>query len=89
MFNSMIKEGKFCTNIMKKDVNKEPVMIKEDDEDFESSTKWRIYDHIYVEGDPKIRDHCHITGKYRATAHRDCNINTELNHKMCVIFRNL
>ena len=39
MFNSMIKEGKFCTNIMKKDVNKEPVMIKEDDEDFESSTK--------------------------------------------------
>ena len=89
MFNSMAKEGTFCTNIMKKDVNKEPVMIKEDDEDFESSTKWRIYDHIYVEGDPKIRDHCHITGKYRATAHRDCNINTELNHKMCVIFRNL
>ena len=85
----MAKEGTFCTNIMKKDVNKEPVMIKEDDEDFESSTKWRIYDHIYVEGDPKIRDHCHITGKYRATAHRDCNINTELNHKMCVIFRNL
>ena len=39
MFNSMAKEGTFCTNIMKKDVNKEPVMIKEDDEDFESSTK--------------------------------------------------
>ena len=39
MFNSMVKEGTFCTNIMKKDVNKEPVMIKKDDKDFESSTK--------------------------------------------------
>ena len=85
----MAKEGTFCTNIMKKDVNKEPVMIKEDDEDFESSTKWWICDQVYVEGDPKIRDHCHITGKYRATAHRDCNINIELNPKMRIVFRNL
>ena len=74
---------------MKKDVNKEPVMIKEDDEDFESSTKWWICDQVYVEVDPKIRDHCHITGKYRATAHRDCNINIELNPKMRIVFRNL
>ena len=24
--------------------------------------------------DLKIRDHCHITGKYGSLAHRDCNI---------------
>ena len=29
----------------------------------------------------KIRDHCHITGKYRGSAHRDCNINVKLNEK--------
>ena len=29
----------------------------------------------------KIRDHCYITGKYRVSAHRDCNINVKLNEK--------
>ena len=29
----------------------------------------------------KIRDHCYITGKYRGSAHRDCNINVKLNEK--------
>ena len=34
-------------------------------------------------------DHCHITGKYRSAAHRDCNINLKLNHKIPIIFHNL
>ena len=32
-------------------------------------------DSSYVDGDVKVRDHCHNTGKYRDSAHRDCNIN--------------
>ena len=24
--------------------------------------------------DPKVRDHCHYTGKYRGPAHRNCNL---------------
>ena len=36
-----------------------------------------------------IRDHCHIIGKYRGSAHRDCNINVKLNHKTSVVFHNL
>ena len=46
---------------MKKHFNKELVMTKEDDEDIENSTKCWIYDNVYVEGDLKVRDHCHIT----------------------------
>ena len=34
---------------------------------------------ILKENDVKVRDHCHITGKYRDSAHRDCNINVKLN----------
>ena len=37
--NSMIKERKYCRGLMKKDFSKELVMIKEDDENFEKSTK--------------------------------------------------
>ena len=35
----------------------------------------------------KSRDHCHITGKYKSSTHRDCNINVELNQKF--LFYNL
>ena len=36
-------------------------MTKKDDEDFKNSSKYYICDQDYVEGDVKIRDHCHIT----------------------------
>ena len=39
--------------------------------------------------DEKIRDHCHITRKFRGTAHRSCNINFQLTKKIPVIFHNL
>ena len=39
--------------------------------------------------DVKVRDHCHITGKYRDSEHRDCNINLKLNHKTPVVFHNI
>ena len=72
--NSMIEESKYCTNIMKKHFNKELVMTKKDDENFENSTKCWICDNVCIDDDVKVRDHCHITGKYRGSAYRDCNI---------------
>ena len=69
---------------MKNHFNKELVMTKNDNEDFESSNKSWIYNNDYIDGDVKVRDHCHITGKYR-----DCNINVNSNHKIPVVFHNL
>ena len=54
---------------MKKHVNRELTMTKGDDEDFENSTKCRIFNSDYVDGKVKVRDHCHITGKHRGSAH--------------------
>ena len=59
-------------------------MNKEDNEDFRNSTKCCIWDNDYVENDVKIRDHCHTTGKYRGSAHRDYNISIKLNHEISV-----
>ena len=47
---------------------------KEEEEQFKSTnTCWICEKRIY-NGDEKVRDHCHVTGKYRGAAHRDCNI---------------
>ena len=43
----------------------------------------------YIDGNEKVRDHCHITGKYRGSAHRDCNINVKVNYKITVVFQNV
>ena len=72
--------------MMKKDFKKELVMAKEDKEDFENSTKCWICDHDYVAHNIKLRNHCHITRKYRSSAHRDCHINLKLNWKIPVAF---
>ena len=65
------------------------MITKKDNDDSENSTKCYICDKDYIDNDVKVRDHCHITGKYRGSAHRDCNINVKLNHKILVVFRNL
>ena len=64
-------------------------MTKKGDEDFENSTKCWICDNDYVDGNVKVRDHCHITGKYRGSTLRDGNINVKLNHKIPIVFHNL
>ena len=43
----------------------------------------------YSEKDIRVRDHCHITGKYRGSADQDCDINYRLTDKILVIFHNL
>ena len=63
----MIEESKYCSDMMEKHCNKELVMTKEDNEDPENSTKCCICDNDYVVNDVKVRDHCHINGRYRGS----------------------
>ena len=45
----MTEESKHCKNVMKKHFNKELVMTKEDNEDFENSTTCWICDKDYID----------------------------------------
>ena len=36
-----------------------------------------------------MQDHCHFTGKYRGSTHRERNINIKLNHNVPVVFHNV
>ena len=48
---------------MKKHFNKKLLKTKKVDEGFENSTNCWICGDTYVDGDVKVRDNCHITGK--------------------------
>ena len=64
-------------------------MSTEDEERFQLSNKCWISDKLFDMGNNKIRDHFHITRKYRRSAHWSCNVNLWLTKKDPVIFHNL
>ena len=37
----------------------------------------------------KLRDNCHVTGRFRGATHNKCNINLRLPKKLPIIFHNL
>ena len=51
------------------------IMTKENEEDFKNNNICRFCEK-YILSD-KVRDHCHLTGKYRGPAHNTCNINVK------------
>ena len=65
------------------------MMTKGSNEDFKSSTKGWMCDNDCTDNDVKVRDYCHVTGKYWGSAHSDCNINIKLNCKIPIVFQNL
>ena len=64
-------------------------MSAEEKEKFQLSNSCWICNKLFDVGDKKVRDHCHITGKYRGAAHFSCNTNLKLSKKVPVIFYNL
>ena len=64
-------------------------MSEKDEQIFQLSNKCWICDKLFDVGDNKVRDHCHITGKYRGFDHWSCNSKLWLTKKVPVIFHNL
>ena len=89
---NMLEEVKYCKKVMKKHFDKPLRMTEVDEEEFKKGTTCHICDKKYTEKDIRVRDHCHITGKYRGSAHQDCNLKLRINPKeikIPVIFHNL
>ena len=56
-----------------KNTKKDIIMTKEDEEKYKNNNLCRFCEKN-IESD-KVRDHCHLTGKYRGPSHNICNIN--------------
>ena len=55
----------YCKQIIKKHFNQNLAMSAEDEERFQPSNKSWICSKLFSVGDNKVRDHDHVTGKYR------------------------
>ena len=62
----------FCRNL---------IMSAEEEEEFYRSNIFWICGKLFEISGEKVRDHCHIRGKYRGAAHWICNINLKLSKK--------
>ena len=60
----------FYFNNTKKDI----VLSKKDEEDYKNINICRFCEKEIFD---KVREHCHLTGKYRGPAHNTCNINVK------------
>ena len=74
---------------MKKHFNKNLIMSVEEEHLFQQSNSCWICKKIINDDNEKVRDHCHITSKFRAATHQICNLNFQLTKRIPVIFQNL
>ena len=81
---AILKEYDYYRKVIKKHLNKNLVMCAKDEERFQSSNKYWIYNKVF-----NVGDNDHIAGKYRGSAHWNCNINRKLTKKVPLIFHNL
>ena len=70
----MLKEVKYCKAVIKKHFNKPLVMTEVDEQHFKTMDGCHICGEKYTDKDVRVRDHCHIIGKFRGSAHQECNL---------------
>ena len=85
----ILNECNYYRNIMKRYFCKNLIMSAEETELFEMTNICWSCVKVIENTDDKVKDHCHITGKYRRVAHYSCNINLKITKNVSVIFHNL
>ena len=89
---NMLEEVEYCKAVIKKHFNKPLFMTEVDEQHFKTMDGCHICGEKYTDKDVRVRDHCHITGKFRGSAHQECNLKFRIkpeNLKKPVIFHNL
>ncbi|XP_024879110.1 uncharacterized protein LOC112459306 [Temnothorax curvispinosus] len=64
-------------------------LTQDEREIFHSATHCHICEKPFEPDDVRVRDHCHLTGRYRGPAHSNCNLNYTDSHYIPIIFHNL
>ena len=78
----ILNEHNYCRKITRKYFCKNLIMSAEENERFEMTNICWICDKLIENTDNKVRNHWHITGKYRGAAHYSCNIDLKITKKV-------
>ena len=65
---AILKEYQYCKKVMNKHFSKN-LIVSEEEEEFQSRNMCWICEKLIENDDEKVRDYCHITGRFRAPAH--------------------
>ena len=87
--DAILREYEYCKDVIRNYFNKNLIMSVEEEEMFQLSNKWCICGKLFDLLDEKVRDHCHVSGKFRGTAHFSCNANSKISKRVPVVFHNL
>lgn len=86
VFLQRLLEEESTLNEVKKSVIPMEITVEEEN-NFKTSELCHICKTFL--GDDRVKDHCHVTGKYRGSAHNKCNLNYKFSSKIPVIIHNL
>ena len=74
----------YCNQVIKENFNKKLTLTINDERKYtDSEICWICNEKL---DETKVRDHCHITGNYRGTAHNQCNLKLKIPKKLPIIF---
>ena len=63
----ILNKYEHCKNGMKKHFNKNLIMSKEEEHLFRQTSSCWICEKLIDNDDEKVRDHCHVTAKFRGS----------------------
>ncbi|EZA47751.1 hypothetical protein X777_15518, partial [Ooceraea biroi] len=64
-------------------------LTRDEREKFTIATYCHICEKPFTSDDTRVRDHCHLTGRYRGPAHSNCNLNYKDSFCIPIVFHNL
>lgn len=64
-------------------------MMRGDWKSYKKATQCHICLNELRDDSIRVIEHCHITGKFRGAAHKECNINFKFTGRIPVVFHNL
>lgn len=89
--DSFVAELRSISNQVEMALNRvsKPKLTEAEERRFQLSEHCHICGKKYEENDVRVRDHSHLSGKFRGSAHSDCNLQYQETRYVPVVFHNL
>ena len=89
LLKQFLKNINIAKKIIEEYFNKNLITTEEEENVFQKNNNCWICKTFINNDEEKVRDHCHVTSKFRCDTHESCNLNLKFSKKVPVIFHNL